>query len=89
MKLIPVNLSPFSRFIAQLLSFFAFLFVWVCLADANSYLPTGSIGRIGYGTIRQAAYSPNGKRLAVATTIGLRLIDTENNRQIGFYRQDG
>ena len=89
MKLIPVNLSPFSRFIAQLLSFFAFLFVWVCLADANSYLPTGSIGRIGYGTIRQAAYSSNGKRLAVATTIGLRLIDTENNRQIGFYRQDG
>merc|ERR1711964_791314 len=31
----------------------------------------------------------NGKLLAVATTIGLRLINTWAQRQIGFYRQDG
>ena len=53
-----------------------------CFASANSFLPAGSIGRIGYGTIRKVSYSGNGKLLAVATTIGLRLINTYTQRQI-------
>ncbi len=83
-----MNLNQFNRFIGQVFNSVVFLLVWVCLVEANSFLPTGAIDRIGYGTIRRVAYSPNGKRLAVATAIGLRLIDTQNGQQIGFYRQE-
>ena len=83
-----MNLNQFNRFIRQVFNSVVFLLVWVCLVEANSFLPTGAVDRIGYGTIRRVAYSPNGKRLAVATTIGLRLFDTQNGQQIGFYRQE-
>ena len=81
-----MNLNRPNRLLFRVI---AVLLMSSCFASANSFLPPGAIGRIGYGTIRKVSYSGNGKLLAVATTIGLRLINTETQRQIGFYRQDG
>ena len=81
-----MNLNRPNRLLFRII---AVLLMSSCFVRANSFLPDGSIGRIGYGTIRKVSYSGNGKLLAVATTIGLRLINTETQRQIGFYRQDG
>ena len=38
-------------------------------------LPEGAIARLGKGTIREIAYSPNGKHLAVAGSVGIWIYD--------------
>ena len=44
-------------------------------------LPEGAKARLGKGNIRDIKYSPDGKMLAVAGSIGIWLYDTENNYQ--------
>ena len=45
-------------------------------------LPDGAIARIGKGESGWVLYSPDGSRLAVVSTIGIRLYDTATYREI-------
>ncbi len=39
-------------------------------------VPEGAVVRLGKGVVREIQYSPDGARLAVASTIGIWLYDT-------------
>ena len=45
-------------------------------------LPEGAKMRLGKGRVSQIAYSPDGSRLAVASTIGIWFYDTATNREV-------
>ena len=45
-------------------------------------LPEGATQRIGKGTVNDVAYSPDGTRLAVASSIGIWLYDTTTYQEI-------
>ena len=45
-------------------------------------LPEGATARLGKGRINELAYSPDGTRLAVASSIGIWLYDTATGREI-------
>ena len=45
-------------------------------------LPAGAIARLGRGSINEIEYSPDGTRLAVATSIGIWLYDTAIGQEI-------
>ena len=44
-------------------------------------LPEGAVARLGKGRLTEIQYSPDGTRLAVASTIGIWLYDTTTNRE--------
>ena len=46
------------------------------------HLPEGASARLGKGTIRDIAYSPDGSRLAVAGGIGIWLYDTATFQEV-------
>ncbi len=46
------------------------------------YLPEGAIARFGKGYIFDFAYSPDGTRLAIASTLGVWLYDTETCEEL-------
>ena len=48
----------------------------------QTHLPAGAIARLGKGSINEIQYSPNGSRLAVATSIGIWLYDTVIGQEI-------
>ena len=54
--------------------------------DAQDYtqmsLPEGAVARLGKGYIREALYSPDGRRLAVHCSIGIWLYDTTTYREV-------
>ena len=45
--------------------------------------PEEPTGRLGKGTIRRLAYSPDGKLVAVAGSLGIWLYDADNLNEIG------
>ena len=45
-------------------------------------LPDGATARLGKGWISNIAYSPDGTRLAVASTIGIWLYDTTTGQEV-------
>ena len=45
-------------------------------------LPEGAAARLGKGRISQIKYSPDGTRLAVASTIGIWLYDTATHQEV-------
>lgn len=45
-------------------------------------LPKGAIARFGKGYINDVKYSPDGTRLAVATSIGVWLYDTSTDTEL-------
>ena len=45
-------------------------------------LPKGVVARLGKGSINRIQYSPDGTRLAVASTIGIWLYDTTTHREV-------
>ena len=49
---------------------------------SQQYLPEGATTRLGKGTIEEVAYSPDGTRLAVASSIGIWLYDPETYREV-------
>ena len=49
-------------------------------------LPEGAKARIGKGLIREIAYSPDGTRLAVASSIGIWLYDTQTGEELDLLR---
>ena len=51
-------------------------------APAQSNLPAGAIARLGRGSINEIQYSPDGTRLAVATSIGIWLYDIAMGQEI-------
>ena len=61
-------------------TFLMFLALFLSSTPAQEYtqwrLPEGAKARLGQGSIREIRYSPDGARLAVATSIGLWLYDT-------------
>ncbi len=51
--------------------------------DSSQFgLPEGAIARFGKGKLNQIQYSPDGKRLAVAGSIGIWLYDTATYKKI-------
>ena len=55
-------------------------------APAQDYtkwgLPEGAIARIGKGSINEIAYSPDGTKLAVASTIGVWIYDADTLKEL-------
>ena len=53
---------------------------------AQSYtqwgLPEGAIARLGKGSINEIHYSPDGTRLAVASSIGIWIYDTATYQEV-------
>ena len=45
-------------------------------------LPEGAKARLGKGTINEIQYSPDGTRLAVASSIGIWLYDTATHQEV-------
>ena len=45
-------------------------------------LPEGALARLSTGSINDAAYSPDGTRLAAATSIGIRLYDAHTGAEV-------
>ena len=62
-----------------LVTFFG-MFVCVLTSFAGDYttlnLPEGAIARLGKGTVRDIAYSPDGARLAVGGSLGIWIYDS-------------
>ena len=69
-----------------LLTFFG-LFSPITLAQESTQLnlPEGAIARLGKGKINKIQYSPDGARLAVATSIGIWLYDTTTLREVALF----
>ncbi len=70
-----------------------FIFVWLLILPffslssfAQNYtrigLPEGAIARFGKGYVNDVKYSPDGTRLAVATSIGVWLYDTSTDAEL-------
>ena len=53
------------------------VFIFVYVSDINAqehttlHLPEGAIARLGKGDIKEVTYSPNGRLIAVASTLGI------------------
>ncbi|MDE0506063.1 MAG: dockerin type I domain-containing protein, partial [Candidatus Poribacteria bacterium] len=47
------------------------------------HLPEGARARLGKGTVNGIAYSPDGERIAVASSVGIWLYDTETYKEMG------
>ena len=69
-----------------LLTFFA-LFSPITRAQESTQmnLPAGAVGRLGKGSFNEIQYSPDGARLAVATSIGIWLYDTMPLREVALF----
>ena len=69
-----------------LLTLFA-LFSPITLAQKSAQLnlPEGAIARLGKGSLNEIQYSPDGARLAVATSIGIWLYDTMPLREVALF----
>ncbi len=70
--------------IVALLSFLTlFSFDTFAQDSPQWHLPEGVTVRLGKGGIREIAYSPDGTRLAVASSIGIWLYDTATHQAVG------
>ena len=50
------------------------------------HLPDGAKARIGKGTINHISFSPDGTRLAVATSIGVWIYDAQTGKEISLIK---
>ena len=70
------------------LSLLFFLVLALCLphSDAQDFpqwgLPKGAQARLGKGVINEIHYSPDGTRLAVASSIGIWIYDTATHQEV-------
>ena len=51
-------------------------------------LPEGAKARLGKGTVNEIQYSPDGTRLAVASSIGIWLYDTATHQEVALLTVD-
>ena len=85
-----MNTQALRFTIILLSSFILFTFTPVSVAQSQDFsmlnLPDGAIARLGKGGVsysdRGIAFSPDGSRLAVATSIGIWLYDAETYNEI-------
>ena len=78
----------------MLKTFLSFLYISV-LFTQNSFaqdisrwhLPEGAKARLGKGSIEDFAYSPDGTRLAVASSIGIYLYETATYREVALFTE--
>ena len=49
------------------------------------HLPEGAKARLGKGSISEIAYSPDGTRLAVASSIGIWIYDTQTGEELDLF----
>lgn len=52
-------------------------------------LPEGAVARSGKGIIGESKFSPDGKYLAVANSIGVWLYDAKTYKEVSFLESDG
>lgn len=52
-------------------------------------LPEGAVARLGKGIINEVAFSPDGKYLAVASSIGVWLYDAKTYQEVSYLESDG
>ena len=66
-----------------------FLYVSDTTAEYESYmqwgLPAGVTARLGKGGVREIAYSPDGTRLAVASTVGIWMYDAGSGEALALF----
>ena len=56
---------------------------YTATADITSLsLPKGAVARLGKGSINDVTYSPDGKLLVVASSIGIWLYDTHSGKEV-------
>ncbi len=76
-----------------------FIFVWLLIllffsssSFAQNYtrigLPEGAIARFGKGYVNDVKYSPDGTRLAVATSIGVWIYDTSTDTELDLLAEE-
>ncbi len=57
--------------------------------DHNKWgLPPGAKIRLGKGSIKEITYSPDGKRIAVASSIGVWIYDAHTGEELDLLRGD-
>ena len=78
----------------MLKTFLFFLCISVLLAQntfaqdiSRWHLPEGAKARLGKGSIEAFAYSPDGTRLAVASSIGIYLYETATYREVALFTE--
>ena len=68
---------------AVLLTFLVLFLPDACPQDSTQLnLPEGAVDRIGKGSVEEILYSPDGTRLAVVSSIGIWLYDTETYQEV-------
>ena len=74
-------------FIALMFIFLPILYLSNTFAEDSTHwrLPEGAKARLGKGDIREIAYSPNGKHLAVAGSIGIWLYDMTTYQEVALW----
>ena len=72
--------------LSLILTAFLVIFTFAPTTFAQDYtqwgLPEGAKARLGKGSINEIAYSPDGARLAVASSIGIWLYNTQTYQEI-------
>ena len=68
-----------TTFVLIIILFVTLTFTFLTCAEAYTQLslPEGARARLGKGEINELAYSPDGKYLAVASSIGIWLYDAD------------
>ncbi len=74
------------RFLIATLLFLCVFLQYVVAEDSSQWsLPENAVARIGKGQITDMAYSPDGKLLAVGTSIGAWLYDTHTGKELALF----
>ena len=79
-----------TRFSILTVMFMSLIFLPVSFAQdyRQWHLPEGAIARFGKGTVSEVTYSPDGTRLAVASSIGVWIYDTRTGAEIDWLTTD-
>ena len=71
-----------------IISLFAFLPHTAAVDTTKRGLPEGAVARLGKGPVREIAYSPDGTRLAVASSIGIWMYDAQTYEERSFTTEE-
>ncbi len=74
-----------STFILFIFSLFTFLPQAAAVDTSEWNLPEGAKARLGKGRISEIQYSPDGTKLAVASSIGIWIYDAQTGQELDLY----
>ena len=77
----------FSILLTFLLCSIVFLPISIAQDDTTTGLPEGATKRLGKGSINEIAYSPDGTRLAVASSIGILMYDAHTGEELNLFTE--